>query len=42
VASGRLVPAPEPPLAGQCLEAIPQALSLLRRGVSASKVVVSL
>lgn len=42
LASGRLVPAPKPLVAGYCLEAIPQALALLRRGVSASKVVVSL
>ncbi len=42
LASGRLVPAPKPLVAGHSLEAIPQALALLRRGVSASKVVVSL
>ena len=42
LASGRLVPAPTPLVAGHSLEAIPQALALLRRGVSASKVVVSL
>ena len=42
LASGRLIPAPKPLVAGHSLEAIPQALALLRRGVSASKVVVSL
>jgi NADPH:quinone reductase-like Zn-dependent oxidoreductase len=42
LASGRFVPAPNPLVAGHSLEAIPEALSLLRRGVSASKVVVSL
>ena len=42
LASGRLVPAPKPLVAGHSLEAIPQALALLRRGVSARKVVVSL
>ena len=40
--SGRLVPAPKPLVAGHSLEAIPEALALLRRGVSARKVVVSL
>lgn len=42
LASGRFVPAPEPLVAGQGLEDIAQALALLRRGVSATKVVVSL
>ena len=42
LATGRVVAAPEPLVAGACLEAIPQALALLRRGVSARKVVVSL
>lgn len=42
LANGRLVPAPKPLVAGHSLEAIPQALALLRQGVSASKVVVSL
>ncbi len=42
LASGRLVPAPKPLVAGHSLQAIPQGLALLRRGVSASKVVVSL
>ena len=42
LASGRLVPAPEPLVAGHSLEALPEALALLRRGVSARKVVVSL
>ena len=42
LASGRIVPAPTPLVAGHSLEAIPQALALLRRGVSARKVVVSL
>ena len=42
LASGRLVPAPQPLVAGHSLDAIPDALALLRRGVSARKVVVSL
>ncbi len=42
LASGRFVPAPEPLVAGHGLNAIPEALALLRRGVSARKVVVSL
>ena len=42
LASGRIVPSPPPLLAGHSLEAIPDGLALLRRGVSASKVVVSL
>ena len=42
LASGRFVPAPNPLVAGHSLEAIPEALALLRRGVSASKIVVSL
>jgi len=42
LASRRFVPAPEPLVAGHCLDEIPQALALLRRGVSAQKVVVSL
>jgi NADPH:quinone reductase-like Zn-dependent oxidoreductase len=42
LASGRIIPAPQPIVAGHSLEAIPQALALLRQGVSASKVVVSL
>lgn len=42
LASRRFVPAPEPLVAGHCLDEIPQALALLRRGVSANKVVVSL
>jgi len=42
LASGRVVPAPRPIVAGHALEAIPEAMGLLRRGVSASKVVVSL
>lgn len=40
--TGRFVPAPQPLLAGHSLEAIPQAMAVLRRGVSARKVVVSL
>ena len=42
LASRRFVPAPEPVVAGHGLDEIPQALALLRRGVSAQKVVVSL
>ena len=42
LASGRFIPAPEPLVAGHGLSAIPEALALLRRGVSARKVVVSL
>jgi NADPH:quinone reductase-like Zn-dependent oxidoreductase len=42
LASGRLVPSPEPLVAGNSLEAIPEAIALLRKGVSARKVVVSL
>ena len=42
LASGRIVPAPAPFVAGHSLEAIPAAMALLRRGVSAQKVVVSL
>lgn len=42
LASGRFVAAPPPVVAGHSLEAIPQALALLRAGVSARKVVVSL
>ena len=42
LASRRFVPAPEPLVAGHSLDEIPQALALLRRGVSAQKVVVSL
>lgn len=42
LASGRLIPAPQPLIAGHGLSAIPEALALLRRGVSARKVVVSL
>lgn len=42
LASGRFVPAPKPLVAGRSLEALPEALDILRRGVSASKVVVSL
>lgn len=41
LASGRLVPAPQPLLAGRSLEALPDALALLRRGISASKIVAS-
>jgi NADPH:quinone reductase-like Zn-dependent oxidoreductase len=40
--SGRFVPAPPPLVAGNGLAAIPEALALLRRGVSAKKVVISL
>lgn len=42
LASGQIVPAPAPIVAGHSLEAIPAAMALLRRGVSAGKVVVSL
>ncbi|WP_345817595.1 zinc-binding alcohol dehydrogenase family protein (plasmid) [Paraburkholderia sp. PREW-6R] len=42
LASGRIVPAPQPLVAGHSLEAIPHAMALLRRGVSARKVVVLL
>jgi hypothetical protein len=42
LASGRFVPAPEPIVAVEGLNAIPEELALLRRGVSARKVVVSL
>lgn len=42
LANGRLIPGPEPLVAGHGLNAIPEALALLRRGVSATKVVVSL
>lgn len=42
LANGRLIPAPEPRVAGHGLDAIPEALALLRRGVSATKVVVML
>ncbi|MDE3010984.1 MAG: zinc-binding alcohol dehydrogenase family protein [Pseudomonadota bacterium] len=42
LASGRVVPAPKPLVAGHSLHALAEALALLRRGVSASKVVVSL
>jgi len=41
LASGRVVAAPKPLVVGHSLEAIPQALAQLRRGVSASKLVVS-
>lgn len=39
---GRLCPAPEPLIAGQGLADIPAAMKLLRRGLSARKVVVRL
>jgi NADPH:quinone reductase-like Zn-dependent oxidoreductase len=39
---GRIVPAPPPLVAGHALEAIPDAMALLRRGVSARKVVVAI
>lgn len=42
LSSGRIVPAPPPRVAGHGLEALPEAMALLRRGVSARKVVVSL
>ena len=42
LASGRFVAAPAPLVAGHSLAAIPQAMALLKRGVSARKVVVSL
>ena len=42
LASGRVVPAPPPLVAGHSLDAIPQAMALLRHGVSAKKVVVLL
>ncbi|MDE2147551.1 MAG: zinc-binding alcohol dehydrogenase family protein [Burkholderiales bacterium] len=42
LAQGRVVPAPAPLVAGHALQDIPEALALLRRGVSASKVVVSI
>lgn len=42
LASRRFVAAPEPLVAGHSLNEIPQALAVLRRGVSAQKVVVSL
>jgi len=42
LASGRVVPAPTPLVVGRSLEALPEALSVLRRGVSARKIVVSL
>lgn len=42
LACGRIVPAPPPYVAGHALEALPEAMALLQRGVSARKVVVSL
>ena len=42
LASGEFVPAPQPLIAGHSLQAIPEAMALLRSGVSARKVVVSL
>jgi threonine dehydrogenase-like Zn-dependent dehydrogenase len=42
LASGQFVPAPQPLVAGHSLRAIPEAMALLRSGVSARKVVVSL
>lgn len=42
LASGRFIAAPQPLVAGDSLEAIPAAIALLRKGVSARKVVVSL
>ncbi|MBY0366526.1 MAG: hypothetical protein IIA03_03575 [Proteobacteria bacterium] len=42
LADGRLCPAPEPLIAGQGLADIPAAMKLLRRGLSARKVVVRL
>ena len=42
LASGQLVPAPPPMVVGNTLQDIPKAIAILRRGVSAKKVVVSL
>lgn len=42
LAAGRFKPAPEPLVAGRSLQDIPEAMALLRRGVSARKVVVAL
>lgn len=42
LASGQLVPAPPPMVVGNALQDIPKAIAILRRGVSAKKVVVSL
>ncbi len=42
LASGRYRPLPEPRVVGHGLEAIPEALEVQRRGVSATKVVVTL
>ncbi len=42
LASGRFRPAPQPLVVGSGLEAIPEAMATLRRGVSARKVVVAL
>jgi D-arabinose 1-dehydrogenase-like Zn-dependent alcohol dehydrogenase len=42
LASGELVPAPEPLVGGHDLRDIPAAMDVLRKGVSARKVVVSL
>lgn len=41
LATGQVVPAPAPMVSGHSLESIPDALALLRRGVSAAKVVIS-
>lgn len=42
LASGRFVPAPEPLVAGHSLEAIFEAMALLKKGVSARKIVIML
>jgi NADPH:quinone reductase-like Zn-dependent oxidoreductase len=42
LACGSIVPAPPPLVAGRGLAALPEAMELLRRGVSARKVVVAL
>lgn len=42
LADGRLIPAPEPLIAGQGLDDLPAAIETLRQGVSARKVVIEL
>ena len=42
LASGQVVPAPAPLVVGNSLHDIPEAMAILRRGVSAQKVVISL
>lgn len=42
LADGRYVPAPDPVVVGAGLEHLPEAFNMLRRGVSAAKVVVTL